>query len=159
VASWEQVGAEAPELADRAKERFDARVHKTMATLRRDGSPRISGVEVTFDRGELWIGGMWGSLKLKDLQRDPRFALHSGTEDPSEDLAPGTAFDAKIAGRALEITDDEVKTSVVTQAPGPFHLFRADITEVVLISIGDPADHLVIDTWHEGRGIGRVERR
>ena len=43
--------------------------------------------------------------------------------------------------------------------PGPFHLFRADVKEVVLVRVGDPADHLVIESWHEGRGLRRVERR
>lgn len=159
MASWRDVEAEAPEIAARARERFDARVHKTLATLRRDGSPRISGTELTVKDGEVWLGGMWGSVKLRDLQRDPRFALHSGTEDPSDDMAPGQALDAKIAGRAVEVTDDAVKASVVGGIGEPFHLFRCDITEVVTIALGDPADHLVIESWHEGRGVTRVERR
>jgi len=43
--------------------------------------------------------------------------------------------------------------------PGPFHLFRAGVTEVVLVRVGEPPDHLVIESWHEGRGLRRVERR
>jgi hypothetical protein len=42
--------------------------------------------------------------------------------------------------------------------PGPNHLFRADVTEVSVVRLGEPADHLVIDAWHEGRGVTRVER-
>lgn len=57
-------------------------MHKTLATLRRDGSPRSSGIEATFAQGELWMGSMWRSTKALDLQRDPRFALHSGSTDP-----------------------------------------------------------------------------
>jgi hypothetical protein len=82
--SWREVEAEVPELAARARRFLDAHVHKTLATLRRDGSPRISGTEVDFADGELWLGSMWRSLKALDLQRDPRFALHSGsTESPA----------------------------------------------------------------------------
>lgn len=43
--------------------------------------------------------------------------------------------------------------------PGPSHLFRADIAELVVTAVGDPPDHLVIESWHEGRGVTRLERR
>ena len=71
MASWSQIEAEAPDLAARAKAFFDAHVHKTLATIRRDGSPRISGSEVNFRDGELFIGSMSGAMKARDLQRDP----------------------------------------------------------------------------------------
>ena len=91
---------------------------------------------------------MWKAVKALDLRRDPRFALHSGSIDP-----PDWAGDAKIAGRAVEVDDPEVIARVVTQAPpGPLHLFRADITELSVVRLGDPPDHLVIESWHPGRG-------
>jgi len=68
-------------------------VHKTIATLRRDGSPRISGTEYRFTEGELWFGSMHGAMKALDLRRDPRFALQSAPADP-----PGWDGDAKLAG-------------------------------------------------------------
>jgi hypothetical protein len=38
--------------------------------------------------------------------------------------------------------------------------FRVDLTEVVLTSLGgDPPDHLVIESWQQGKGYRRVERR
>jgi len=102
MASWSEVESEAPELAALARRIFDFHVHKTLATLRRDGSPRISGTEIRFADGELWLGSMWRAVKALDLRRDPRFALHSASvemppppEDP--DAQPG---DAKLAGRA-----------------------------------------------------------
>jgi hypothetical protein len=154
--SWSAVEAEAPELAARAREIFDAHKHKTLATLRRDGSPRISGTEVEFADGEMWLGSMWKSVKALDLQRDPRFALHSGSADP-----PDWTADAKVAGRVEEITDPERKAAIIGDEapPGPAHLFRADITELVVTGLGDPPDHLVIESWHEGRGAGRRVRR
>src|SRR6266513_2764080 len=96
--SWSQVEAEAPELAALARGFLDAHVHKTIATLRRDGSPRISGIEVDFRDGELMLGSMWRAVKALDLRRDPRFALHSGSDDP-----PGWTGDAKVAGTVEEI--------------------------------------------------------
>lgn len=142
MASWHEVEAEAPELVARARELFDANKHKTLATLRRDGSPRISGIEITFEDGELCFGSMWRAVKALDLQRDPRFAIHSASD--------GADFqaDAKVAGRAEEVSSDEES-----------HLFRGDITELVVISLGgDPPDHLVIESWHAGRGVTKRKR-
>ena len=71
---------------------FDANKHKTLATLRRDGSPRISGIEIWFEDGELWFGSMWQGVKALDLQRDSRFALHSasdGEDFEGDYLIPG----------------------------------------------------------------------
>jgi Pyridoxamine 5'-phosphate oxidase len=140
VPSWAQVAAEAPELAERARGYLDAHKHKTLATLRRDGSPRLSGIEAEIVDGELWMGMMPGSLKAKDLQRDGRFALHSASEDP-----PAWPGDAKVAGRAIEVEHDE-----------PHHRFRCDITELVVVRVLDK--QLVIESWHEGRGVRRLER-
>ena len=148
--------AEVPELAALARGFLDAHVHKTLATLRRDGSPRISGTEVDFADGELWLGSMWRSAKALDLRRDPRFALHSGSADP-----PEWTGDAKIAGLVEEITDPGRKAAIIDSdaPPGPSHLFRADINELVIVRVGDPPDHIVIESWHAGRGVERHERR
>ena len=159
MASWRDVDASAPEFARTARALLDAYRHKTLATLRKDGSPRISGIEAEFVDGELWLGGMWRSLKMLDLQRDPRFALHSGTGDVDAATWKG---DAKLAGRAEEVTDPAVLDRFRAGEevpPGPFHLFRADITEVVVVTLGEPADHIVIQSWRPGRGLRRAERR
>jgi hypothetical protein len=143
MASWSEVEAQAPELAARARSLFDAFTHKTLATLRRDGSPRISGIEVEFADGEAWIGSMWRAVKAIDLQRDPRFAIHSGSPDP-----PDWPGDAKIAGTAEEVTEPGVES----------HRFRLEIAELVVVRLGDPTDHLVIEAWHEGRGLSSLRR-
>ena len=144
MASWSEVEAQAPELAARAREFLDAFKHKTLATLRRDGSPRISGSELEIEGGEMWLGSMWRAVKALDLKRDPRFALHSGSPDPDA----GWIGDAKIAGLAVEVTEPGATS----------HRFRLDITELVVVTLGDPADHIVIESWHEGRGVKRIRR-
>jgi hypothetical protein len=163
MATWDEVTAAAPELAGTARALFDARRHKTMATLRKDGSPRISGTEVSFVDGDLWLGGMYKSMKALDLRRDPRLALHSASVDPPDDPSAWEG-DAKLAGHAEEITDHERKAAVSKGAgggepPEPYHLFRVDVTELVVTRVGDPADHLVIEVWREGEGLRRVQRR
>ena len=144
MSTWAEIESAEPDFSRRVQERFDKYKHKIIATLRKDGSPRISGIEAEFANGELTLGMMPGSLKAKDLQRDPRLALHSGTEDPVE--APGTVIDAKLSGVAREIPNED------------HHVFHIDIKEVVLITIGDPSDHLLIETWREGRGLKATKR-
>lgn len=156
-ASWSVLVESEPGFAADVQRRFDKYVHKVIATLRKDGSPRVSGIEAEFRDGELWLGMMPGSLKAKDLRRDPRMALHSGTEDPGETPAPGTLFDAKVSGLAVEVYGDDGRPG---QAPnGEPHRFRVEVAEVVLVALGDPADHLLIRTWTPGRGLRQVRRR
>ena len=143
--SWCEFEAAAPELAARVRERLDAHTHKTIATIRADGSPRISGIETRFEDGELWIGSMWQARKARDLQRDPRFALHSGSDEPS-----AWSGDAKLAGVAEEIQD-----------PGngePSHRFRLDLREVSTVGLDDARKHLVIDVWTPDRGVRTIKR-
>ena len=163
MATWKEVATAAPELAQAAQAAFDAHKHKALATLRADGSPRISGIEALFWDGQLWLGMMGGSRKAGDLQRDARLALHSGMVDTEL-----TGGDARISGRGEEITDEEtirawvgaVNAESGMDPPGPFHLFRVDVAELVLVRVGgDPPDHLVIDRWREDRGYRRAERR
>jgi hypothetical protein len=161
MARWADVEREAPELAARVREIFDANKHKTIATIRADGSPRISGIEAEFWEGDIWWGSMPGSRKGADLKRDPRFAMHSATVDPELTLG-----DAKIAGRVVLATADEFQryathvSETMEQVPeGEFDAFRADVTEVVVIRIGEPADHLLIEMWHEGKGARTIKRK
>jgi hypothetical protein len=164
MASWGEIESSAPELAARARAAFDAHKHKVLATVRRDGSPRISGIEASFTDGELWLGMMPSSRKALDLRRDPRLALHSATVDPSDDPTawPG---DAKLTGRAVEVDDPAMLERLgagdqaETEPGGGAHLFRVEVGELVHTRVGDPADHLVIDVWQEGRGLRRLQRR
>jgi hypothetical protein len=148
--SWNDFEAAAPDLARRVRERLDAHTHKTIATLRRDGSPRISGTETRFADGELWIGSMWQALKARDLQRDPRFALHSATFDPDKDW-PG---EAKIAGIAHEEQASEPEGDAE-----PSHSFRLDLTEVSTVGLNDARTLLVIDVWTPEGGLRQITRK
>ena len=161
MARWERIEAEEPEFAARARERFDAGVHKTIATLRADGSPRISGIEASFLAGDLWFGSMPGARKAADLIRDPRFALHSASEDP-----PGWSGDAKLSGRAIEIGEGNERDRYLAaragdsepDPPGSFDLFIAEISELVIVGLNDERTRLVIEFWVEGRGLRTLAR-
>ena len=149
MARWQEIEDEFAEFAAKVRARFDAGTNKTIATLRRDGAPRISATELKFSDGEVTFGMMGGSMKLRDVRRDNRIAVHSPTIEPPKGTAPG---DAKLSGRAME----------ASAPPDNPHegagFFRIDITEVALTYLGEPADHLVIESWHPGRGHERRTR-
>jgi hypothetical protein len=153
--SWSAFEAAAPTLAAQARAMLEAHKHKTIATLRRDGSPRISGTELQIEDGELWIGSMWQARKALDLQRDPRFALHSGSDDP-----PGWKGDAKIAGVAEEILDPEEIRRRNGEVAGtdPSHLFRLDVEEVSTVALNESGRAIVIRMWTPAGGERVIER-
>ena len=149
MAGWSDVEREEPAFAARVRALFESGRHKTMATLRADGSPRISGIEVEFEDGELRFGSMPGARKGADLVRDPRFALDSPTHDPPDD-PKGWSGEAKVAGRAVLVGELE------GEAAG--QLFRADLDEVVLTRLTDGGDRLLIEVWRPGVPLRRIER-
>lgn len=154
MASWSQFQSEQPEFAGRARSRLDAHVHKTLATIRKDGAPRISGTELNFKEGEVWIGSMLDALKAHDLQRDPRYAVHSGSDDP-----PQWSGDAKFSGIAAEITDpDRIAEINGAEHAGKSHLFRLDLEIVTLVGMNDARDLLLVETWKPGEPIRTVAR-
>jgi len=140
-----------PDFAQRVRALFDAHRHKTIATLRADGSPRISGIEAQFENGELVFGSMPQARKSADLCRDPRFALHSATVDPIEGAEAQWPGEAKIAGRAI------LEGPSSPGADGD--RFRADVVEVVHTHLNDAATLLVVEWWTPSRGLQTVERQ
>jgi Pyridoxamine 5'-phosphate oxidase len=155
VAAWKVIEQAEPAFAARVRALFDAGRHKTIATLRADGSPRISGIECEFTDGDLRFGSMTGARKGADLKRDPRFALHGPAFHPEEGKESDWPGEAKIAGRAIPagpVTTDEASG----QPDGD--MFVAEITEVVITGLNAEATRLVVESWTPGRGLRRVER-
>ncbi|HEX3834784.1 MAG TPA: pyridoxamine 5'-phosphate oxidase family protein [Solirubrobacteraceae bacterium] len=150
MAAWRDVEQAEPEFAQRVRALFDAYRHKTIATLRADGSPRISGIEAVFEHGELAFGSMPNARKGADLRRDPRFALHSATVDPVEGSESQWPGEAKISGRAI---------AAIPMTEGPdSDRYTADIAEVVHTHLNEEATMLVVEWWSPARGLRRIER-
>jgi hypothetical protein len=147
LASWSEFETADPAFASRVRALLESRKHLTMATLRRDGSPRISGTEVEFAGGQLRIGSMPGAVKALDLRRDPRIAIHGPTDDPPLDAPASWRGEAKIAGTATEV-----------DSGGPAHRFLIDIREAVITRLNEAGDRLVVESWNESRGYRLLER-
>ena len=147
MASWAEFEAAEPKFASRLHSLMARRKHLTMATVRRDGSPRISGTEVEFADGQLWIGSMLGAVKALDLRRDPRIAIHGPTSDPPADNPAGWRGEAKVAGIALEV-----------DSGGSAHRFLIDIHEAVITHLNAAGNRLVVESWNADRGLRSMER-
>jgi Pyridoxamine 5'-phosphate oxidase len=150
MTGWQVVERAEPEFAQRVRRLFEAHRHKTIATLRVDGSPRISGIEAAFEDGELVFGSMPNARKGADLLRDPRFALHSATVDPVDGSEAQWPGEAKISGRAIH-------AGPITEGPQGDR-FCADIAEVVHTHLNDGATMLVVEWWTPTHGLRRIER-
>jgi len=142
--AWRVIEEAEPGFAERVRRLFEAGRHKTIATLRADGSPRISGIECEFVDGDLRFGSMGGARKGADLERDPRFALHGPTFHPEEGKEGAWPGEAKVSGRARLQADGET--------------FVADIAEVVITGLNSEANKLVVEWWTPDRGLRRIER-
>jgi hypothetical protein len=140
VPTWKEFAESAPELASRVQALFTSHKHHTMATVRRDGSPRISGTEVQITDGQLRFGMMSGARRGWDLRRDPRLAIHTQGIDPLDDDRSAWPGEAKISGSATE----------VNAGAEPGGDYQVDITEVVLTYLDG---NLRIDHWSVHRGI------
>jgi hypothetical protein len=159
---WQDILSSQPDFAARVQALFDSRTHKVLATIRKDGSPRLSGVEVTFSDGEVWIGSMLGSRKNDDLARDPRLSLLVSSDDPPKDNPGAWAGDARLSGVAQPVDDPQRLRSMsgagsAAEAPEGV-LYRIDITEAVLTRVAPTNDHLLIESWTPGRGYRETRR-
>jgi hypothetical protein len=168
LATWDELAKEAPEVAAVAERRLTATGLAMLGTLRKDGFPRISPVEPLVDgdrlvlhEGRPVLGMMWRSTKALDLQRDPRFALHTATAD--KNVGDG---DAKCWGTATEVTDpDEVEhmADLIERhvgfrfEPGTFHAFLPDLLGASTVRVAD--DVMFVETWLPGAGVRVVEKR
>lgn len=149
--TWARFEEAEPGLAASVRERFESHRHAVMATLRRDGAPRLSGMEAPIRDGHLWLAMDDTSRKTQDLRRDARFSIHSAPDD--EQLVLG---DARVDGRAVPALQPEVSLFVKGHRfpiddTSTMALFRVDITGVVLARVVDRA--LLVTSWTPEGGL------
>lgn len=105
--TWQEFAQQDPELAALGQERLDRNGLVMVATLRKNGWPRISPVEPLFHNGQLYLGMMWRSRKALDLLRDPRCSIHNAVSDR---MASEGEF--KVYSRALDIKSAAANTLI-----------------------------------------------
>jgi hypothetical protein len=152
MTTWAQFENEARDLAATVRARFEAAETHVLATLRKDGSPRVSGSEVQFTGQQLTFGSMLNAVKARDLQRDGRCAIHANPSADARDIG-----DAKVAGTAIEVTGAAKDAYTGSEPAEDFHAFRLDLTEAVVTSV--EGDELVVRVWHPGRGVQTFRRK
>ena len=154
--AWADFEHADPTLARRVQERLESHRHTVLATLRADGSPRLSGMEAPIRSGHLWLAMMPSSLKASDLGRDPRYSLHSAPD--SEDLPAG---DARIEGVVLPADAAQQAEFVAghryrIEDPSLMELYVAQIRRVVLVRVSGGS--LQIDCWTPSGGRSTRQR-
>jgi hypothetical protein len=156
---WQEFAEAAPELAALGEDRFRRHEVMLLGTLRGNGWPRISPVELDFVDGDLMVGMMWRSPKALDLRRDPRYVAHSIVT-----TRLGTDGDFKLYGRAREIDVGEVRARyraairarIDWEPPDPFHVFALDVESAGFVVFGEEAFGMA---WDPDRGLRRWAQR
>lgn len=151
---WVDLASEQPRLAELGEAKLAGPGVVLVATLRRDGSPRVSPVEPLFWQDDLWLSMGLGSRKARDLVRDPRLLVHSVVTNPS-----GTEGEYKLRGRAIGVDDVGVQTEFCrevaerlgwTPEVGKFHLFRVDVEDITFIHWDDATNDQFVARWPDG---------
>ena len=153
---WAEFAEQAPELAALAERRFEENRLGLVGTLRKDGSPRISPVEVFFVDGQPLLGMMWRSHKALDILRDPRIVVHSATSNPD-----GSEGDVKLYARAHGVDDplvrrryaDVLEDRIHRRPEEPFHRFWLVLESAGYVALGKD---LVAMRWNPDEGFARI---
>jgi hypothetical protein len=108
--SWKTLEEKQPELAAFGVERLKDKV-AYLATLRKDGSPRVHPMTPIIGQGHLFVFMEPTSPKGHDLRRDGRYAMHCTVSDNN-----GASGEFIISGRARLIDNPELRALAVKLA-------------------------------------------
>jgi hypothetical protein len=152
---WSELERRQPGLAGLARQRLLGPGVVLVATIRGDGTPRVSPVEPFVLDGALWLSMLWHSRKAADLLRDPRILVHSVIT--SRDGGEGE-FKIRGTARAEENPDVQARYAAAvgaslgwTPEPGRFHLFAVAIGEVTFIRYDDASGDQHVAQWPPAR--------
>ncbi len=155
MSEWDEFERVAPRIAAVFRRRHAATGNLCLlGTLRPDGFPRVSPMEPRFFEQRLWLVGMPNTAKFADLERDPRYTLHTATVDTH--VGDG---DAKVWGTVENVpdpalharfADDLYAESGFDLRGQPFdHFYRADVVGAAAVEVAD--GHLDITVWRAGQ--------
>lgn len=157
---WGDFQAEAAGLAGRMRMLIESAGFVLLGTIRHDGSPRISPVEVHVVGDELMLVMIPNTQKARDVIGDPRVALQSPITNAAD---PGTEF--KLTGRVFTVADQSQRDAAALQIeaasgwrPHTSWLFVAVGIERVAILEWEK-DEMILTRWDRSRGTQGPERR
>jgi Pyridoxamine 5'-phosphate oxidase len=161
VITFAELRTTAPHIAAPMAARFEQSVLGMLGTVRSDGSPRVSPIEISFHEGRLFVGMMPGSVKSRDVERDPRISLVTSIAD-KDDLAG----EGKLFGVAERVADTELAARILTahaQEGGfdPEEVLGSPLFEILADGAAwqiVEGDEFVTYSWSESGGL-RHRRR
>jgi hypothetical protein len=153
---WADFEEAAPELAALGRERIERFGFVFLATIRKDGGPRVNPVEAHFVEGELTHAMMTASVKALDLVRDPRAYLHT----PILSAASGEPGEFKARTWALPVVDDPMRGAIQDtvaeragwRPPDDWRYFTLDLESAAFHDYDAAAEVHVVKRWTPERG-------
>ena len=152
---WVELTRRQPGLAELGQQRLLGPGVVLVATIRGDGTPRLSPVEPFVLDGILWLSMLWHSRKAADLLRDPRILVHSIIT--SRDGGEGE-FKIRGTARAEGSAAVQARYAAAVGAslgwspePGRFHLFAVSIGDVTFIRYDDATGDQFVARWPPAR--------
>jgi hypothetical protein len=151
---WQDFAAQQPALAKVGVRKFTDPQVVLVATIRQDGTPRVSPVEPLIWTGDLWLSMGIGSRKAMDLRRDPRILVHSVVTSRN-----GETGEFKLRGTAAEESSGTVHAGYAQAVAdglgwrpqlGRFHLFRVELDDVTFIRWDDATNDQYVTRWPAG---------
>jgi len=156
---WSDLERAQPRLAARGRDRLIGPGVLLVATIRRDGTPRLSPVEPLVLDGDLWLSMLWQSTKARDLLRDPRILVHSVVSNrdggDGEFKVRGAARAEHDAGVQRRYAETVTASLGWSPTPGRFHLFAVDIAQVTFMHYDDATGDQFTAMWPPGREFAR----
>ena len=151
--SWNDFSREAPEIAESGERLLlQTRAHvglAFLATLRKDGAPRLHPVSLVLSKGHLYAGIPPTSPKCADLLQDGRYALQayppSNNEGGEEFYLAGCAERIQDPGIRQALIEDTQVTLGEDEVLFELSLERAMHTR--LANPGTPDEHPVHKKW------------
>ena len=111
--TWGQFVEGAPELAEAGRRLFDEHRLAYLATVRRDGAPRLHPVSPVDTGSGLYVAVNHESPKRWDLKRDRRFSLHAPLGARDEEFV--------ITGEVRRVFDDATRAAIAAAAGHTIH--------------------------------------
>jgi len=144
--SWKFLEDQSPELAEFGVERLNGKV-AYLATIRKDGSPRVHPMTPIIGEGHLFVFMEPTSPKGRDLQRDGHYAIHCSVSDTS-----GASGEFIVTGQAHLIDNPEARALAMRLASytpaDRYILFEFDVESAA--STIYPEDQPLRRNWKRG---------